>query len=501
MRTFLVFPVHLFQEVPQALRQADRVILLEEPVFFYDPVDRPIHAHPLKCAFHRASLRAYHVHLKKHSGTLPPIEYVPYEKAAAFYAALAKQPAGEIVFLDPVDTPLVNKLKRLLGKRHVLTCQENTQAFLATRAQLDAFHRPSTRHDALYRTMKQALGITELQNVPSQDADNRRPLRSAFVEKLPRYATPFHAEAKRWWTSQRTLHTPYPTDKTLDWEALHAYPVTHADARKHLAHFLQSGRFRDFGPYQDAIHRDASVLNHAHISALLNCGLLTPHEVLQEARRAFKRQQIPLQSFEGFVRQLIGWREYMRYIYVYHYDHITTANALGNQRRVVGVKDWYAGTTGIAVLDHEIRKAMRTGYAHHIVRLMIFLNIMTMAGVRPADIVHWFMEVVSMDAYDWVMWSNVVAMGGFSSRFMRKPYISTSNYARTLSNYPKSEADDATWDALFYYRIYTSPKVYGQVYGRNLAHFRKKYALEPARNAVLDRAKRFLREKTRARDA
>ncbi len=179
---------------------------------------------------------------------------------------------------------------------------------------------------------------------------------------------------------------------------------------------------------------------------MLNIGLLTPLKLV-EIYRNYKNK-VPLNSYEGFIRQVIGWREYMRYLYNYKYEELIKSNNHNNQKSIN--KSWYNGTTGLLVLDNEIKKAITFGYAHHIIRLMVFLNYLLLAEIKPYDIYKWFMEVVSIDAYDWVMISNIYSMGYFSSIGMKRPYLSSSNYILKMSNYKKDGKWDEDWTKKFW---------------------------------------------------
>ena len=198
---------------------------------------------------------------------------------------------------------------------------------------------------------------------------------------------------------------------------------------------------------------------------MLNIGLLDPNKVLS---MIIKQQQVPINSLEGLVRQLIGWREYMRYVYVMKYNMIRNANLPQNDMTFKSWDPWYNGATGIYPLDQEIKKAMKYGYAHHIIRLMIFMNFFILCEIHPDEIYKWFMEVVSIDAYDWVMISNIYAMGYFDKGAMRKPYITTSNYILKMSNYKRDGKWDVIWTALFYRFIAKKPSSYVGFYKRLL---------------------------------
>lgn len=178
---------------------------------------------------------------------------------------------------------------------------------------------------------------------------------------------------------------------------------------------------------------------------MLNNGLIVPMELIRIIKKYEKK--IDIKNYEGFLRQIIGWREYMRYLYLYRYDEIIKSNSFNNNKSLT--KDWYTGMTGNLVIDSEIKKAITYGYSHHIVRLMVFLSFMIMNEIKPEDIYKWFMEVVSIDAYDWVMVSNIYCMGYFSKIGMRRPYLSSSNYLLKMSNYKKDGKWNLTWDNSF----------------------------------------------------
>jgi deoxyribodipyrimidine photolyase-related protein len=173
-------------------------------------------------------------------------------------------------------------------------------------------------------------------------------------------------------------------------------------------------------------------MHHSNISFLINIGLLTPLQVIKEANKYKKK--VPIQSFEGFIRQIIGWREYMRYIYV-KYPEIESENFWGNTSKI-NWKQMYGYTpTKIEILDGEIKKLERTAWNHHIVRLMVFLNYFVLSGINPQDIKRWFLEVVALDSYEWVMVSNIWTMGYFTKQFTSRPYISSTNYLKKMSDY------------------------------------------------------------------
>ena len=191
--------------------------------------------------------------------------------------------------------------------------------------------------------------------------------------------------------------------------------------------------------------RSATVF-HSLLSPYLNMGLLTPEEVLDKATA--RADDIPLPSLEGFVRQVIGWREFVRGIYREFSDRQESSNFWDHERELTDA--WYHGTTGIPPLDDTIRTAQRLGWTHHIPRLMVMGNLMTLCEIRPASAHRWFMEMY-VDSSEWVMGPNVYGMGLYSDGgiFATKPYICGSNYLRKMSDYPKGDWCDIV-DGLYW---------------------------------------------------
>ena len=173
------------------------------------------------------------------------------------------------------------------------------------------------------------------------------------------------------------------------------------------------------------------------MSPLLNIGLITPKEVVKKTLEYTKKNSIPLNSVEGFIRQIIGWREFIRGVYHLKGKQQEQMNFFNHSRKLS--KSWYDGTTGILPLDDAIKNCIQYGYTHHIPRLMIISNIMTLSRIHPQEIYKWFMEMF-IDSSEWVMVPNVFGMGTFADGgvFSTKPYSCSSNYILKMSDYKKS---------------------------------------------------------------
>lgn len=211
--------------------------------------------------------------------------------------------------------------------------------------------------------------------------------------------------------------------------------VTREQALAALDDFV-AHRLADFGPFEDAMSSSDAVLFHSQLSALLNIGLLEPREACEAAVRAYEAGVAPLASVEGFVRQIIGWREYIYYRYWELMPDLRSANAWQHQRSLPA---WYwSGATKMRCLQHAISRVLRDGYSHHIERLMLLCNFAVLAGISPQAVNDWFLECY-VDAYDWVVTPNVIGMGlnADGGRVATKPYIASANYINKMSDYCK----------------------------------------------------------------
>ena len=271
------------------------------------------------------------------------------------------------------------------------------------------------------------------------------------------------------------------------------FPVTRKQAMKSLKVFLDK-RIENFGIYEDAMVPNKNFLFHSTISPLLNIGLLTPEEVLHLTVEAFKKKALPLNSVEGFVRQILGWREFIRGIYQQKSDYQVKKNFWKHKRRLT--YHWYDGTTGIDPLDDCIRRTSMDGYHHHIPRLMIISNIMNMSEIHPDDINKWFMEMY-IDSSDWVMIPNVYGMATYSDGGLMstKPYTCGSNYILKMSNYSKGEWCDIV-DGL-YWRFTDKHRSFYEKNARMSFLTRTLDRMNPERKSLIfNKANKFIKNTT-----
>ena len=225
------------------------------------------------------------------------------------------------------------------------------------------------------------------------------------------------------------------------------FPISRLQAQKSFREFLEK-RLHLFGVYEDAIAKENNFVFHSIITPYLNIGLITPDEIVSETLEYANQNEIPLNSLEGFIRQIIGWREFIRGIYTTEGVRQRNGNFWKFNREIPNA--FYTGDTGLDPLDNTIKHCLESGYTHHIERLMILGNIMVLLGIKPESVYNWFMEIF-IDSYDWVMVPNIFGMSQYADGGLMstKPYISGSNYILKMSNYKKGEWSE-TWDALYW---------------------------------------------------
>jgi len=435
----LVFPHQLFESNP-CLDKSRPVYIIEEFLFF-----NQYQFHKTKLAYHRATMKFYENFLQNEGHI---VEYVDsnselhdFQKLATY---LKEHGAVKIHFCEVVDDWLSQRIKNsglemeiyqtpmfLNSRDELLTYFSNKKKFFQTEFYID-------------QRKKRSILVDE-RNKPtggkwSYDAENRKKYPKDKVPppniNLPK--NNFDIEAENY------ISDRYPSNYG---ELGFKYPSTFQEARLWLKDFFEN-RLAEFGIYEDAIVANESILNHSVLTPMLNNGLLTPQYIVVETLKYASKREIPLNSLEGFLRQIIGWREYIRAVYMLKGREERTKNFWKFKRRIPA--SLYHAHTGIAPLDTTITKALKTAYNHHIERLMVLGNFMLLAEIQPDDVYQWFMEMY-IDAYDWVMVPNVYGMSQFADGGLMatKPYISGSNYLSKMSDYKQGNWSEI-WDALFW---------------------------------------------------
>lgn len=317
----------------------------------------------------------------------------------------------------------------------------------------------------------------------SFDSENRDPLPDT-VEPPPRVvhtATP-HTTAVRSLVADRFSDHPGRLDH---WN----WPTTRAQALAELDDFCHH-RLAHFGQYQDALTNRHDTVFHSLLSPAINLGLLTPNEVITAVLEQSDR--VPLASIEGFIRQIIGWREFLYGVHRHHAERQWRGNTFDHQHQLSDA--WWTGTTDLPVLDQMIDKCQRLGYAHHIERLMVAGNVMLLAGIHPHAAWRWFMELF-VDSSEWVMGPNVFGMALYSDGglFATKPYICASAYWRKQGRLPKRPWCDGL-DGLYWQFVErhhdllaANPRTVRMTWGLKRLSAKRRHEIDAAADILLGR--------------
>ena len=403
---FLILPHQLFDK--KYLDKNNTHYIWEHPHYF-----TKYNYNKKKLVLHRASLQYYYQYLKNLNFK---VKYIEYTK---------KLSISEYTLFDPID-----KLD---------LCQEYIESpnFLLDTSLLSQY-REKTDHylfNNFYEWSKKQLQI--IPNIKSKDKMNRKVL----PKDLTNPDLPLIEKSDQAFIDEACSYVNKHFESNYGHTNNFIFPISHRSARKWLNDWIRI-KFKNFGDYQDSFVPDTSYLFHSVLSSSINIGLLNPGEIIEQIMKV--QSKIPVNSFEGYVRQLF-WREYQRYCYIYY--NFNMKNYLKLTKKLN--KKWYVGTLGILPVDDCIKKAFDTGYLNHIERLMVVGNFMVLSNIHPKQGFKWFMEF-SCDSYEWVMCQNVYDMVFFVSGgvTMRRPYVSSSAYVIKMSSYQK-DTWCKQWDQLY----------------------------------------------------
>lgn len=447
MNLALLFPHQLYLIDQLTRLKADEFWLIEDSLFFSDP-HYPLNFHQQKLVLHRASMKAYYHLLENHGLSVSYFNYHSQILRMVFELMSSKQVTGLSLF-DPTDYILEKRLMRLSVKHQLPIKWHESPNFLTKKVELKVFFSAHKRYHQtdFYIWQRQRLGILlEADGKPTgghwtYDAQNRKKLLKTITPAKPISLTSndFVEEAKTYVTKHFGDHPGSLTEFN--------YPINHHQAEQVLDDFIAQ-RLTKYGPYQDAMTNRSDTVFHSLLTPALNIGLLSPRQIINQVLDHADKHDVPLSSLEGFIRQVIGWREFMRAMYLQEGVKIRNSNFFGHDRSLND--KWYQGNTGVEPVDQVIQKVWRTGYAHHIERLMVLGNFMLLSRLDPDEVYRWFMEMF-IDSYDWVMAPNVYSMSQYADGGLltTKPYVSGSNYIRKMSDYPAGDWC-AIWDSLYW---------------------------------------------------
>jgi len=471
----IIFPVCLFKKNPHL--DGKDIALVEEKVNF-----TYLNYHKLKIVLHRATMKKYFDTLK--------VKHKKYYEFDTDEIDIIKNYSC-VEFIDPCDYLIVNKWQKLCKKEGIELTILPTLNFLIDPTE---YTGPYYHDRSFYPFMRKKLDVLMVGDKPkggqySFDKENRKALPKNI--KLPanpkKVNNSYVREAKKY-TERHFSDNVGEIDEFI-------YPIDSKSATNWMKKFCEE-RLKHFGTYEDAMDDTSVMLYHSCLAVSLNTGLITDRDVLDYV----STQKVEINNLEGFIRQLIGWRNYVYTIYVKEGEKIRKMNFFEHKRKLS--EKWWKGETGMPIVDMTIKKINRYAYAHHIERLMVLGNFMLICQINPQEVMDWFQGFVSIDAYDVFMVPNVLGMsqhadGGIT---MTRPYFSSSNYINKMyGKKVKSEINlksgtyqwDEVWDAVYYSFINKHKDYLEKNYStaQQVSHWKKK----TNKKEILELAEEYLK--------
>ena len=420
----IILPNQLF---PEPVDEENKY-LVEHSRYFTD-----FSFHKQKLVLHRASMKAYNEDVEA--------DYIEFDQdiAEIFRAE------DEIRMYDPVDHKVRNQLQALAEKYDTELEFKDTPGFIAA---MEFNENYFSDHEYFqlnyYKEMRKRNNVLiDNEGKPeggkwSFDPENRKKMPKEMEKpEIPQFSSDYVEQAKKY-VKENFSDNPGKVEGFF-------WPVTREQALENLDDFLEN-RLEKFGDYQDAIDSDLEFGFHSLLSSSINAGLLTPEEVVKRTLEKHEEKDYPMNSLEGFLRQIIGWREFIRAMYELE-PGMREANFWSAKNSMP--EEFYSANTGLPPVDDSINNARENAYCHHIERLMVLGNVMLLLEIDPDDVFDWFMEMF-IDSYDWVMVPNIYGMSQYAyENMMTKPYISSANYINKMSHYEGGDWEEY-WGGLYW---------------------------------------------------
>jgi deoxyribodipyrimidine photolyase-related protein len=458
-----LFPLKLIEN----MKDINTIYLIEEPRYFTD-----FKFHKLKIMYHRASMKKYESLIKGKT-----VKYIDFKDVnSELYKKLNND---KTYYFNPIDHNLFDKFNKKLNKA---TMMDNIN-FLLTPKEIeenkDVFYKNKKySHDSFYKFQRERLDILMKNNKPignkwSFDTENRKALPKGIkIPKVPKVTKDkYYKEA----LTYVEKHFPKNYGAVSEWN----FPIDTKGAIKWLKNFITK-RLPQFGPYEDAVDTENPFLFHSVLSPMMNIGILPDICVVKITNDYYEKNKskIPIASFEGFIRQVIGWRNYVYSIYMLEPDMYNN-NFLKCHNKID--ERYWLGTTTIKPIDTIINNIVKYSYAHHIERLMYLGNWFLINQIDPKEVHRIFMEW-TVDAYDWVMVPNIMGMSQYADggKMMTRIYFSSSNYIDKMSTFKRKSNEEwwKIWDAIYYSFINKNLKLLQSNYAtaRQVKHWKDKSA-------------------------
>ena len=431
---FFIYPIHLFSDISKIKNK--KIFLIEDPRFFTD-----FKYHKLKLCYHRATMKSYFDYLIEKNIN---VNYIEFKEVNNFYN---KNLNEDIETYELCDNTLKKKLTKKFDKIKIIDTLNFTLNLELINNNLKEFYNgKSYNHQNFYKWQRIRLNILiDKDKNPtggrwSFDTENRKKLPKdiKIPEIIKLKENKYIEESKKY--IDKNFKDNYGSIENF------IYPINHFDTKKWLNYFIEK-KFNDFGKYEDAESMKDPFLFHSVLTPMMNIGLITDNEVLNIVLKY--QDKIPIESFEGFIRQIIGWRNYIYAIFLLEGNKISKMNFMNHTNKIDKEKLW-KGKTELKPIDNIIKKIDNFSYAHHIERLMYLGNYLFLCMINPDFVYEIFMEW-TIDAYEWVMIPNIYGMSQYSDGglIMTRPYFSSSNYILKMSDY-KKEYWCEIFDSIYY---------------------------------------------------
>lgn len=451
-KVVIILPNQLFKINDLITKHSkDQIYIVEHPLYF-----SAYAYHKLKLILHRATMKMYYDYLKDHY-EVSQIFYVDLKNYKDFFKKLENKFA-DILMYDPTDHTIYAEFKEL-GIKYV-----DSKLFITPISNIKQYyidHDKKFDIDEFYVWQRNRLKLMV--------DEKGKPWGGQWIfnEEKKGFPQDFNIDVKI--VKNKSLYVEEAIKYVQTHFSYHVgdvryyLPVTHKQAEAFFDQFLTQ-RFRLFAQFQEAVNPEISVGTHSLISPLINIGLLTPEYIVTAAIDYYKAnpKEVSLIALEAFIRQIIGWREYARMVYILEPVKLSEVNYF-NHTRIIS-NSWYTADTGMIPIDDILKKFLRIGYCHHIERLIFIGNMFFMLRIDPKEVFNYFMMFI--DAYPWVMEANVFGYSQHSSGKLmtRKPFFSPASYILKISPYGKRQDSSSrkvckkdwweVWDALYYGFVY-----------------------------------------------
>ena len=398
--------------------------------------------HKLKILLFLSSMRSYADNLRKNNFkiTYSKIDNPDFKNdyISKIQKFIKKYKINEISFFEIEDKPFEKKILNFIKKSKIKLNIITTPMFLNSRHDFKKYLSKSKKPfmAVFYKETRKKMNVLMNGDDPvggkwSFDEDNRKKLpKGTKIPSLPKIKETLHTKNLKGVIEK--IFVKHPGTTKNFWFATELKDVIR------LLDFFIKEKSDLFGDYEDAVDQTNNILFHSALSPYLNLGIITPEIIIERILTSHKKKKIRINSLEGYIRQVIGWREFMRGIYQNFDEKLETGNFFKHNRKMK--ISWYQGNTGLPPLDYAIKNANTYGWSHHIERLMILSNLMNLCEIKPLNVYKWFMEMF-VDSSDWVMSPNVYGMGLFSDGgiFATKPYICGSSYFLKMMDFKKGD--------------------------------------------------------------